>query len=110
MTVAMPAVVRRYFDADSERNIDAIVALFSGEATVIDEGRERNGTAEIREWQTGPASDYEYRVTILGSESLGEDRFRVTARLEGNFPGGTAELNFDFAVQGSQISYLKIAP
>ena len=110
MAVAMPPVVQRYFDADAERNIDAIIALFSDDATVIDEGRERNGTAEIREWQTGPASDYEYRVTIIDVESLGEDRFRVTARLEGNFPGGIAELKFDFALQGSQISYLEIVP
>jgi ketosteroid isomerase-like protein len=35
------------------RDIDSIVSLFADDATVIDEGEERHGTAEIRAWQTG---------------------------------------------------------
>jgi hypothetical protein len=110
MAAAVPDAVQRYFDADAVRDVEAIVELFSEDATVVDEGREHNGAAEIREWQTGPASTYEYSVTITDRESLGEDRFRVAARLDGNFPGGTVELKFDFVVRGSRIAYLKIAP
>lgn len=110
MSVVVPDVVKRYFEADADRNIDAIVALFSDNATVIDEGQERRGMSEIREWQTGPASQYEYTVTVISEESLGDNRFRVTGRLDGNFPGGTANLNFHFTLAGGLISYLKIAP
>ena len=110
MPVSTPDVVKRYFDADAQRDIDAIVALFSDDATVIDEGQERRGASEIRDWQTGPASQYQYTVTITSEDPLDEDRFRVTARLDGNFPGGTANLNFDFTVAGDLISHLKIAP
>ena len=105
-----PNPVKRYFQADAERDIDAIVALFAGDATVIDEGVSRRGPEEIREWQTGPASRYEYRVTITGEERLADDRYRVVARLDGNFPGGTARLNFDFGLDGQLIRSLEIAP
>jgi hypothetical protein len=105
-----PNPVRRYFEADGERNIDAIVDLFAGDATVIDEGQTRRGIDEIREWQTGPASQYEYRVTITGEERLADDRYRVVARLDGNFPGGIASLNFDFGLDGELIRSLEIAP
>jgi hypothetical protein len=105
-----PNPVRRYFEADAERNIDAIVDLFAGDATVIDEGQTRRGIDEIREWQTGPASQYEYRVTITGEERLADDRYRVLARLDGNFPGGIASLNFDFGLDGELIRSLEIAP
>jgi hypothetical protein len=110
VSFSTPDVVKRYFEADADRNIEAIVALFSDDATVIDEGRERRGMSEIRDWQTGPASQYEYTVSVTGEEPLGDDRFRVTGRLDGNFPGGTANLNFDFTVAGDLISHLKIAP
>jgi uncharacterized protein (TIGR02246 family) len=110
MPAATPEVVKRYFEADAERNIEAIVALFGDDATVIDEGQVRRGRDEIRAWQVGPASKYEYRVTIEEEEPLGEESFRVKARLDGNFPGGTADLNFDFVLKGGQIGYLEIVP
>jgi hypothetical protein len=110
VSVVVPDVVKRYFEADADRNIDAIVALFSDNATVIDEGQERRGTREIREWQTGAASQYEYTVTVTSQESLDDNRFLVTGRLDGNFPGGTANLSFHFTLTGGLISYLKIAP
>ena len=49
----VPDVIRRYFVLDAEREIDSIVALFSNDATVVDEGETRHGTTAIRAWQTG---------------------------------------------------------
>jgi hypothetical protein len=40
----------------------------------------------------------------------GENRFRATGRLGGNFPGGTVELNWDFTLRGDRITRLEIAP
>ena len=106
----VPDVVRRYFVLDAEREIDSIVALFTDDATVIDEGETRHGTMEIRAWQTGPASQYTYTTDVLGSDELSADRFVVRGRLTGNFPGGTAELTWDFTVAGDRISQVVIAP
>jgi hypothetical protein len=105
----VPEIVRRYFELDAERDVDGIVALFSDDATVIDEGEARSGPDAIRSWRTGAASKYEYTTTIMGSEALGEGRYRVSARLEGNFPGATVDLNHDFTVANGLIRRLEIA-
>ena len=94
MSTNLPDVISRYFERDADRDIDSIVSLFAEDATVIDEGEERNGTAEIRGWQTGAASKYTYTTEVTGTEALGPDRYLVTGRLTGNFPGGTADLKW----------------
>jgi hypothetical protein len=106
----VPDVVRRYFVLDADREIESIVALFTEDATVVDEGETRHGTTAIRAWQTGPASRYTYTTDVLGTGALTPDRFVVTGRLTGNFPGGTAELKWTFTVAGDRISHLVIAP
>src|ERR1700758_1675459 len=106
----VPDVIRRYFVLDAEREIDSIIALFTDDATVIDEGETRHGTTAIRAWQTGPASQYTYTTDVLASEALTAHRLVVTGRLTGNFPGGTAELKWDFTLAGDRISQLVIAP
>ena len=103
-------MISRYFEHDADRDIDSIVSLFAEDATVIDEGEERHGTAEIRAWQTGTASNYTYTTDITGTEALGPHRYLVTGRLTGNFPGGTADLKWDFTIAGQHITRLTIAP
>jgi ketosteroid isomerase-like protein len=106
----LPDVISRYFDRDAARDIDSILSLFAEDATVVDEAEERRGTAEIRAWQTGAASKYTYTTEITRTEPLGPDRYLVTGRLTGNFPGGTADLKWDFTVAGQHITRLTIAP
>jgi hypothetical protein len=110
MSTNLPDVISRYFERDRERDIESIVALFAEHATVIDEGEDRHGTAEIRAWQTGAASKYTYTTEIRSAEALGPDRYVVTGRLTGNFPGGTADLKWDFSIAGEHIAQLVIAP
>src|ERR1700720_3581809 len=103
----LPEIVKRYFELDAERDVDEIVALFSDDATVVDEDEARGGHDAIRRWRTGAASEYEYTTTITGSEVLGDEQYRVTARLDGNFPGGTVDLNHDFTIADDRIRRLK---
>jgi len=110
MPANLPDVISRYFERDTDRDIDSVVNLFADDATVIDEGEERHGAAEIRAWQTGAASKYTYTTEIMGTKALGPDRYLVTGRLTGNFPGGTADLNWDFTIAGPRITRLTIAP
>jgi hypothetical protein len=110
MSSEVPYVVSRYFERDTDRDIDSIVSLFADDATVIDEREEHHGTAEIRAWQTGAASKYTYTTEITNTETLGPDRYLVTGRLTGNFPGGIADLKWDFTIAGQQITRLVIAP
>ena len=110
MSTKLPDVVTRYFQRDAERDIDSIVSLFADDATVVDEGETRHGPTEIRAWQTGAASKYTYTTEITSTQALGPDRYLVTGRLTGNFPGGVADLKWDFTIAGHHITQLVIAP
>ena len=103
-------MIRRYFELDADRAIDSIVELFTDDATVVDGGETRHGTAQTRAWQTGPASKYTYTTEVLDTEALDADRYAVTGRLTGNFPGGVAELKWDFKLAGDRIDRLTVAP
>jgi hypothetical protein len=110
MSTVVPDVVHRYFELDEGRDIESIVDLFVEDATVVDEGEARHGRPEIHAWQAGPASKYTYTTEILATESIGPDRYRVSGRLTGNFPGRTADLKWDFTIAGERIASLVIAP
>jgi hypothetical protein len=53
---------------------------------------------------------YTYTTDVFRTEALGVDRYLVTGRLTGDFPGGTAGLRWEFTVAGECISRLVIAP
>jgi ketosteroid isomerase-like protein len=106
----VPEIVSRYFEFDAVRDIDSIVSLFADDATVVDEGETRRGMTEIRAWQTGPASKYTYTTEVTGSEPVTPDRYLVSGRMTGDFPGGSADLKFDFTIASGRISRLVIAP
>ena len=110
MSTPVPDVVTRYFEADDRRDVDAIVALFTDNAVVLDEGQTYCGTTEIRSWREGPASQYQYTTEVIDTKRTGDDVAVVTARLDGNFPGGTAQLKFRFTIAGDRIGRLEIAP
>jgi hypothetical protein len=101
--------VRRYFELDPHQ-IEPFVALFSGNAIVVDEGKTYRGTDEIRSWRAGPATKYTYTTELFRTETVGGNRYLVTGRLTGDFPGATAELRWEFAVAGELIGRLIIAP
>ena len=109
MLEGLPDVVRRYFELDP-RDVDGFVSLFDDDATVVDEGKNYYGRGEIRAWRTGPAVKYTYTTEVLDQETRSAGRYLVTARLKGNFPGGTVDLGCDFTVTNDLISRLVIAP
>ena len=106
----MTDLISRYFGLDAQRDTEGIVALFADDAIVLDEGKTYRGTTEIRAWQLGPASRYAYSTEVLNVEASDPDRYLATGRLTGNFPGGTADLRWDFTVADDQIKRLVIAP
>ena len=110
MHTPLPEIVARYFELDAHRDIDSIVNLFADDATVVDEGETHHGTSEIHAWQTGPASRYTYKIDVTDAETIGPDRHLVSGRLTGDFPGGTADLEFDFTIADERIIRLVIAP
>jgi ketosteroid isomerase-like protein len=110
MPSAVPGVITGYFEADASGDTDAIVALLTDDAVVVDEGHTYRGLGEIRGWREGPASEYQYTTKLSSTARTGPDEYLVTGSLTGNFPGGTATLRWRFTVAGGLIQHLHIAP
>ena len=104
----VPAVVTRYLEAADRGDAEALAACFTPEGTVVDEGVTYRGRQEIIGWRHQLSSTWEYTSTVTSSRSLDEHRFRVGVLVEGNFPGGRADLTYSFSVDGDQLTALAI--
>jgi ketosteroid isomerase-like protein len=105
-----PDVIQRYLDAAAQEDFDGLTACFTDDATVTDEDRTYHGRNEIRAWREKTAAAFEYTAEVLRSEPTGPDGYRVTAKIEGTFPGSPVELVYRFTLRGPLISELVIAP
>lgn len=104
----LPATVLDYLDArDEDRHADAHT-LFAPDATVIDDGHTYHGTDEIDAWIERSSSEYEYTATRIGQLIDDASSTTVHIRLDGNFPGGTAALRYQFTLEGDRITRLAI--
>src|SRR5258708_18005415 len=106
----LPAGVAAYLRAADARDTDPVVACFTDDAHVEDEGRTWRGRDEIRRWWEGPATKYRYTVKVRGGQRVANDGYVSRVRLTGNFPGRTADLRYRFTLRNGLISALTIAP
>jgi hypothetical protein len=106
MSSAVPPVVTRYLNAADDSS--ALAACFVEDGVVVDEGATYVGRAEIVAWRERAASRWTYTTEITGLSATGVDRYLVEAHLEGDFPGGVADLAFDFTVRDGLIASLAI--
>ena len=109
MSDSAPDVVNRYFAALNGRDREGLLALFSPDAVVVDEGQTWRGTSEIRTWVDDFAFRFQYTAEVLDLGAAGDAGDVARVRLEGNFPGGTVELNVRFDLDGGQIRRLENA-
>lgn len=107
MTVALPRPLTTYFDAKNRHDIDGMLAVFSPDAKVRDEGETHRGSAAIRAWME--ATTRKYRVTVEVAEAAANgDAWRVAGVVSGNFPGSPATLHYDFTLASERIEKLEI--
>src|SRR6476646_4148482 len=97
MTVNLPEPIAAYFAAD-RRDGEAVARCFTSGAVVKDEGRTHTGRAAIKRWKAEASAKYSYTCEPLRSEQANELTV-VTCHLEGNFPGGQADLRFFFRLE-----------
>ena len=107
-TAPFPEIVHRYLRAADVRDSQACAECFTVDGTVLDEGKTYRGREEISAWREGASSQWSYTTTVTASEATGDTAYRVMADLDGDFPGGHASLNFDFALRDGLIAELRI--
>jgi ketosteroid isomerase-like protein len=110
MNTELPQTITAYLDAQRARDADAAVRHLTPDATVTDEGHTHRGHAEIGDWIRRAGSEYSYTTTLTATERLDDDHYVAVHHLEGDFPGGVADLNYRFTLRHGQIARLVIAP
>ncbi|MER5917827.1 nuclear transport factor 2 family protein [Streptomyces sp. NPDC001982] len=108
--IELPDAVSRYLEAHLVRNTPTALSAFHESATVTDEGVTHTGTAAIETWLSTAASEFTFTTERLGAEQLDDTHWVVTNRLEGDFPGGRADLRYRFTLRSGLIGDLTIAP
>lgn len=103
-----PEVIVRYLKAADDKDAHALAECFTSDGAVVDEGRTYRGHDEIVAWRVNLASQFTYTTEVLSSAPVGDDGYRVTVRAEGDFPGGVADLGYDFRLQDGLIAALTI--
>ena len=107
MSDSVPDAINRYFAALNGRDNDGLLALFTPDAVVVDEGQTWRGSSEIRKWVDDVAFRFQYTVSVLGVDTASDAEYVARVLLEGNFPGGSVELSVRFEVDGGKIGRLE---
>lgn len=106
----LPTTIHDFLAAHVARDTAAAARAFSPDPVVEDEGRTYRGADELLEFLTKAGSQYTYTTALVGAEQVDAARWVVVVRLEGDFPGGVAELRYRFTLVDDRIAGLVIAP
>lgn len=106
----LPEVITRYLTAHRAHDTATAIAAFTREATVIDDGKTYEGADAIRDWLDRAAGEYTYTVSLTAAEQTDATHYTATNHLEGNFPGGTVDLRYQFTLGDGFIERLVIEP
>jgi ketosteroid isomerase-like protein len=106
----LPALISDYLVAHRARDLGTAVGYYTQDAVVVDEGRTFRGPQEIRDWLATAASEFTYTVELTSARRVDDEHYVAVHHLEGDFPGGVADLQFKFTLRDGRISALAIEP
>ncbi len=106
----LPATITNYLSAHATRDVATAIMAFTADAVVTDEGQNYRGRDQIRDWLVSAAASYTFTTEFTGATTLDAAHVDVVQHLEGDFPGGIADLHFRFSMDGALISRLVIEP
>lgn len=104
-----PDTIKTFMTALDAREVDHVLATLTTDAVVTDEGHDYKGHDEIGTWVATAAAEYTYTTEITGATTT-DAGVVVGQHLEGNFPGGVADLHYRFTLDGTVISRVVIEP
>ncbi len=106
---AIPDNVRTFMAAVDAREVGRALATLTPDAVVTDEGHDYTGHDAIGTWIATAAAEYTYTTEFTGAKTT-DAGVDVGQHLEGDFPGGVADLQYRFTLDGAAISRVVIEP
>jgi hypothetical protein len=107
---AVPDAITLYQASHDNRDVETALAQFTDDAHIEDDGRTYGGRSGVESFLQRAGSEYTYTRTLIGVSEVSPDCWRITNRLEGNFPGGIVDLSYEFVLKDRLIATLTIAP
>jgi hypothetical protein len=105
-----PDAIDTYLQAHDRGDALSALTALAPDATVVDDGHRYDGHDQIGSWITGSSNEYTTTRTLVSAEATGADTWVVINHIEGNFPGGTVDLRYEFTLADDLITKLVIAP
>jgi hypothetical protein len=109
-TTELPATISMYLDARDRHDLPVSLARFTPDAIITDEGHTYEGSAGVETFLRTAGTEFTFTRTLVEAIETAPGEWLVTNHLEGNFPGGTADLRYRFQLSGDLIARLDIAP
>ncbi len=106
-TEQLPTTIRTFLEAQESRDADGALALLTPAAVISDIGETFSGEDSLRRFVSEAGAEFTYTSEITKVARDGEI-WVVGHHLEGDFPGGTADLDYRFALNDDQIERLDI--
>jgi hypothetical protein len=104
----LPGIVHGFLTAHAVRDVDRALKAFHPSAEVTDESRTYRGADAVRTFlQTGGA-EFTYTTVLLSAQRVDDAVWIAHNRIEGDFPGGVADLAYRFELADGLISRLDI--
>lgn len=109
-TQQLPATIAAFLDAQAARDEQRALPLLTEDAVVVDVadgGEVFRGQDGLRRFvvEAGAGFDYTTEITKVVRDG---DVWVVGHHLEGDFPGGTADLDYRFVLEGDRIARLDV--
>jgi ketosteroid isomerase-like protein len=107
MSLILPKPVTNYLAAVEAKDMDMLALCFADDALVHDEGRDYRGLDAIRTWKQETQTKYKYLMKPLDA-SVSQNTVKLRARLTGDFPGSSVDLDYTFTLANDKITSLEI--
>ncbi|MBB2903460.1 ketosteroid isomerase-like protein [Kineococcus radiotolerans] len=105
----LPGTVRDFLAASTVHDADTASAFLAADVVVVDQDETFRGREQVHAFLRNAGAEFEYTTEQTGARRVDDDHWVVTVRLEGNFPGGVAELDYRFTLREGLITELVIA-
>jgi len=101
--------VAAFFQAKNAHDIDGMLATFTSDAVVRDEGEnmEMRGTDALRQWLEGTIAQYKLHAEVT-EVAKRDGKTVVTALVSGDFPGSPIEFYYHLRLEGDKIAEMTI--
>ncbi|MCF6376330.1 nuclear transport factor 2 family protein [Nocardioides KLBMP 9356] len=104
----LPATIRAFLAAHTVREADAALRTFTHDPVVVDQDETFSGTEEVSDFLRNAGAEFTYTTELVSARREDATHYVVVNHIEGDFPGGVADLHYRFTLTGDLISELRI--